>query len=195
MDPRSLRRSLRASVVPILVAVVSACGTSTEIQVPSTYVGDIASARMSELYLAESGGRQLGFDEVFETFDPQSGLLTDGLPFPKVAVADIVYAAARPVAGYYDSQANDNGYLEAPELLVLYIRESAIGLGFAVEYVGINPRVNALATSSGDVGALMTFVRDNASRMKTETQAVLRDLDRMGLDWRNRGRSGRGSAR
>ena len=195
MHQTSLRRLHRDALVVIAAALVSACGTSSEIQRPSTYVGDIASARMSALYLAESGGKQLRFDEVFEAFEPQSGMLTDSLPFPKVAVADIVYSAAKPVAEYYDSEANDNGYLEGPELLVLYIRESAIGLGYPVEYVGINPRVDALATSSGDVGGLMAFVKGNASRMRDETQAVFRDLEQMGLDWRNRGRSGRGSAR
>lgn len=195
MSRISSHRLPRRSFILIFAALVSACGASSEISRPSTYVGTIAPAKMNELYLAQSDGKQLGFDEVFQGFQPQTGLLTDGLPFPKVAVADIVYEAARPVAEYYDSKANNNGYLEGPELLVLYIRESANGLGHSVEYIGVNPRVDALATSNADTGGLMQYVSGHRSEMNQEAQALFRDIELLGLDWRNRGRSGKGSAR
>ena len=99
-------------------------------------------------------------------------------------------AAARPVAEYYDSRANDNGYLEGPELLVLYIRESAIGLGRSVDHIGVNPRVDALATSAGDVGGLMDFVNRNRTTMTERAQRVFQDIEQIGLDRRQRGGGG-----
>lgn len=195
MSRIAFNRLPRCACVLTFAALVSACGTSSEISRPSTYVGTIVPAYMNELYLAETDGKQLGFEEAFEGFQPQTGLLTDGLPFPKVGVADIVYEAARPVAEYYDSKANNNGYLEGPELLVLYIREAAIGLGQPVEYIGVNPRVDALATSNSDIGGLMRFVDSHKSEMNEKARALFRDIELLGLDWRNRGRSGKGSAR
>jgi hypothetical protein len=127
---------------------------------------------------------------VFTGFEPQTGFATDSLPFPKVAVSDVIYEAAKPVAEYYDSKANNNGYLEGPELLVLYIRESAIGLGHAVDHIGVNPPVHALATSNADTGGMMIFVKKNKSGMTENAQAIFRDIERIGLDWRSRGKSG-----
>ena len=195
MFQKSFHRPFRILLGPIVALLVSACGANSEISRPSTYVGPIVSAHMNDLYLAVSDDKRVGFDEVFRDFQPQTGLLTDALPFPKVAVTDIVYAAAQPVAEYYDSKANDNGYLEGPELLVLYIREAAIGLGHPVEYIGVNPRVDALATSNSDIGGLMEFVNRHQSEMNDKAQALFKDIERLGLDWRNRGRSGKGSAR
>ena len=180
-------------VTSLSVVLLVGCGSTTEIRSSPTYVGEYASAHMKDIYLAVSGGKRLAFLEVFEGFEPQTGFLTTPLPFPKLAVSDIVYAAATPVAEYYDAQANNNGYLEGPELLVLYLRESAIGLGHSVDYLGVNPRFNALATSPADTGGLMEFVERNRASMTEDARKIFRDFEQLGLDWRNRGK-GRGSA-
>jgi hypothetical protein len=193
---RSFRnRAFCASLVLLSAMLVTGCGSSSDITQPTTYVGDITSARLEELYLATSDGKKLSFGEVFTGFEPETGFLTDSLPFPKVAVTDVIYDAAKPVAEYYDSKANDNGYLEGPELLVLYIRESAIGLGHPVDHIGVNPRVDALATSNADTGGLMAFVKKNKSGMTKNAQAIFGDIERIGLDWRSRGKGGGGAGR
>ena len=171
-------------------ALLAGCGTASKIDAPSDYVGDITKANLTDVYLAEPGGRKVGFREVFEGFEPQTGLVTTPLPFRKVTVAEIVYAAARPVAEYYDANANANGILEGPELLVLYIRESAIGLGHPVDHLGTNPRFDALATSPGDTGGLMKFVEQNKSAMTEKARQLFEDIERIGLDRRQRGGAG-----
>ncbi len=93
-----------------------------------------------------------------------------------------------------DANANTTRYLEGPELLVLYIRESAIGLGHSVDYLGVNPRFNALATSAADTGGLMAFVKQNTAAMTDHAQRIFQDLEQMGLDRRNRGGGGSGGA-
>ncbi len=174
--------------------LLAACGSTTKIERPSTYVGDITPAHLEDVYLAIPGDKRLAFRDVFKAFEPQTGFLTDPLPFRKIAVADIIYEAAKPVAAYYDGNANNNGYLEGPELLVLYIRESAIGLGHSVDYVGVNPRFNALATSAADTGGLMVFVKKNKAAMTDQARRIFQDLEQMGLDRRNRGGGGSGGA-
>lgn len=149
---------------------------------------------MSDLYLELAGQTRLKFVDVFEGFAPQTGFLTTTLPFRKIAVAEIVYQAAQPVAAYYDRNANDNGYLEGPELLVLYIREAAIGLGHPVDFVGVNPRIDALATSAADTGGLLQYVKDNASRMTDGARAIFADMEQIGIDRRSRGGGGPGGA-
>jgi len=172
--------------------LLAGCGSTTEITRPSTYVGEITPARLGDVYLAIPGDKRLTFLEVFNGFEPQTGFMTTSLPFPKVAVADIIYEAAMPIATYYDTNANNNGYLEGPELLVLYIRESAIGLGHSVDYLGVNPRFNALATSAADTGGLMEFVKHNKAGMTEDVQKIFRDIEQLRLDWRTRGKQGAG---
>ncbi len=188
-------RGRRSILVVILGCLLLAgCGSTTEIERPSTYVGDITPAHLEDVYLAIPGDKRLTFRDVFKGFEPQTGFLTNPLPFRKVAVADVIYEAANPVAAYYDTNANNNGYLEGPELLVLYIRESAIGLGHSVDYLGVNPRFNALATSAADTGGLMVFVKQNKATMTDHAQQVFRDFEQIGLDRRNRGGGGSGGA-
>ena len=188
-------RGRRSILVVILGCLLLAgCGSTTEIERPSTYVGDITPAHLEDVYLAIPGDKRLTFQNVFKGFEPQTGFLTNPLPFRKVAVADIIYEAAKPVAAYYDTNANNNGYLEGPELLVLFIRESAIGLGHSVDYLGVNPRFNALATSAADTGGLMVFVKQNKATMTDHAQQVFRDFEQIGLDRRNRGGGGSGGA-
>ncbi len=189
MKNSGIRNLLVASLSIVLLA---GCGSTTEITPTPTYVGEYASARLKDIYLAVPGGKRLTFLEVFKGFEPQTGILTNSLPFPKIAVSDVVYAAAEPVAGYYDAQANNNGYLETPELLVLYIRESAIGLGYSVDYLGVNPKFNALATAAADIGGLMIFVNRNKAGMTESARQIFRDMEQLGLDWRTRGK-GRGA--
>lgn len=186
----------RRSIPPVILGclLLAGCGSTTEIERPSTYVGDITPAHLEDVYLAMPGDKRRAFRDVFKGFEPQTGFLTNPLPFRKVAVADVIYEAAQPVAAYYDSNANNNGYLEGPELLVLYIRESAIGLGHSVDYLGVNPRFNALATSAADTGGLMAFIKQNKAAMTDHAQRIFRDLEQIGLDRRNRGGGGSGGA-
>ncbi len=186
-------RSAQALILPFICAWLSAgCGSTDEIHIPSTYVGDITQAHLEDIYLATKDGKKLPFREVFANFEPQTGIFTTALPFRKFAVADIIYEIAQPVAAYYDAKANNNGYLEGPELLVLYIRESAIGLGHDMDYLGTNPRFNALATSNADTGGLMEFVKRNSKDMTEHARQLFVDLVQIGLDRRNRGASGKG---
>jgi len=186
-------RILRLRTVPTVLLSASllvACGSPTEIVKPPTYVGEIASAHLKDVYLALPGDKRLTFLEVFKGFEPQTGFLTTELPLQRIAISKITYEAAAPAAAQYDANANNDGYLESPELLVLYIRESAIGLGHSVDHLGVNPRFDALATSNADIGGLMTFVKQNKAAMTDDAQRIFADFDRLGQDRRRRSHRG-----
>lgn len=192
LSPLNTQRPLTVPIVILATLLLAGCGSATKIERPSTYVGDMTSANLEDVYLATPGGKHLEFQDTFKGFEPQTGFMTTALPFRKISIADIVYEAVQPVASYYDSNANNNGWLEGPELLVLYIRESAIGLGHSVDYLGVNPRFNALATSAADTGGLMKFVKQNTSSMTDQAQKIFKDIEQIGVDERNRGRGGAG---
>ncbi len=182
----------RVSCAALLLAL-SACGTTTEPVAPCCYTGEIRLARASDVYLALDNGGKVSFSQAFPGFEPQSGVFTTAFPFRKVEVSDVLYATLLPVLPQYD--ANGNGWIESPELTVLYIREAAIGLGHSVSYVGVNPRADALVLSKAETGALVRYVNDNRHRMTSAAQTVFRELDLVGRDQREKGseNDGRGN--
>ena len=177
-------RLARVSCAALLLAL-SGCGTTTEPVAPCCYSGEVALARASDVYLALEDGGKVSFPQAFPGFEPQTGIFTTALPFQKAEVSDVLYASLLPVLPQYD--ANGDGWIESPELTVLYIREAAIGLGHSVSYVGVNPRADALVLSQAETGALVRYVNDNRHRMTPAAQTVFRELVLVGQDLREKG--------
>jgi hypothetical protein len=170
------------------VLLLWGCGSTTDLVRPSYYTGDLTAARLEQVYLVTADEQRLSFDEVYKGYEPQSGMMTKMLPFRRAAIATIRYAEVSRVAPDYD--ADENGYLEEPELLVLYIIEGAKGLGHDVAYIGVDSRVRALATAPADIGGLMSYIEKNEKQMSEQAQLLLGELRQMGQDKRNRGKSG-----
>jgi len=184
-------QNLRAIPVALLTALLLVgCGSATDIVRPSDYVGEMTSAHLEDLYLVTTDGKRLKFREVFKDVEPQTGFVTTPLPFRRIDIAQVVFATAPPVMTYYDANANDNGYLEGPELLVLYVREGAIGLGYSVDFVSVNSRIKALATSPSETGGLVNFVEKNKASMTDHAHQIFREIERIGLERRARGSGG-----
>ena len=181
-------QNLRAVPVALLSALLLVgCGSTADIVRPSDYVGEMTSARLEDLYLVTTDGKRLKFREVFKDVEPQTGFMTTPLPFRRIDIAQVVFDTVAPVMDYYDANANNNGYLEGPELLVLYVREGAIGLGYSVDYVSLNPRIKALATSTGETGGLVKFVEKNKASMTDRAHQIFREIEQVGLERRVRG--------
>ena len=79
------------------------------------------------------------------------------------------------------------GLVEEPELMTLYLVETAKGLGMDV--VGVDVRnakygaqLVALALPSADVGGVLRFIDQNESRMAPETVAMFSSIDAIGTD-------------
>ena len=86
--------------------------------------------------------------------------------------------------------ANQDGRLEKPEMLVLYAREAARASGTPVQHFGAGSPIRAISAPNADIGGLVRWVQERRANMSAQGQAVFRDLERLGLDLRTRGSEG-----
>ena len=168
-----------------LLSLGTACTSPDEIRRPCCYEGVLVLSRLERVQFVMNDGSKLPFDQVFEGFEAQKRDSPTPLPFQKVNISGLVYDVLSVVLPNYD--ANKNGFLEAPELTVLYLREGALGEGFKVSHLIIEERVRALQTSDAEIGGLVTYVNTNRSSMTKDAQALFREIDYLGVQVRKRG--------
>ncbi len=176
---------LRLSLLLAACAALVACTSSTEIRTPCCYTGDVTLAKLESVYLVLKDDRKIPFETVFVGFESQTGIFTTTFPDRRINIARVTYASLAAVLPAYD--ANGDGWLQTPELTVLYIREAAIGTGHEVDYISVNPKVSALSTSAADFGGLLEYVKRNEAAMSEQARQIFSDLERVGQDWLLRG--------
>lgn len=169
----------------VLISLVTACTSPEEVRRPCCYEGDLTLARLERVRFVLEDGSELAFDQVFKGFQPQLRDVPTPFPFQKIGISGLVYDVLSVVFPIYD--ANKNGILEEPELTVLYLREGAIGMGFKVSHLVVDGRVQALQTSTGDVGGLVTYINANRAGMTKEAQALFMEIDHLAAQIRRRG--------
>ena len=176
-------RAARRVVMTGVVLVLGGCVSATTVSPPCCYAGDTVSARLLDLQVQLEDGRLLSFAEVFVGFEPHDGVLTRSLPFTDLVPADIIYASVAPLLPLYD--ANGDGKLEEPEVLVLYIREAALAMQVPVAHLGESPGIWALATSNADEGGLIRWAESRRPQMTPAGRRLFADLERIGADRRS----------
>lgn len=182
------RRSARLALVAMTLSLV-ACGGSTALVRNCCYIGDTALVRFDQVEFVAPDGSVSKFADIYPGFTSQDSFVTTPLPFRKVDNALVTYDSLVVILALYD--ANKNGFLEEPETTVLYLREGAIGMGHKVDHLAVDgKRVNAITTSAADVGGLMRYLEARLESLTPEVQAEFRDLERLGLDIRQRGSEG-----
>lgn len=178
-------QALRLTALLGACAALLACTATTEIRRPCCYTGDVTLARLADVHLVLDDGTRMPFETAFPGFEPEKGFFTTTFPDPRIDIARVSYASLVPVLPLYD--ANEDGWLQYPELTVLIIREAALGMGHAVAHVAVDSRVSALSTSAADFGGLMQYVKRNESSMNETARQIFTDLERVGQDWMLRG--------
>ncbi len=168
--------------------VLAGCAAPTVPPDPCCYAGAYSKARLADVRLVLANGQAQTFAALFPDFRAGDGWILTPLPFQEADIAQVSYDTARAAMLQYD--ANGNGLIEAPELTVLYIREAARGLGHQVAHLEASPRTAALVLPAADIDGLMQWLKRNRSRMTPQAQALTADLERVGLDLRNRGSEG-----
>jgi hypothetical protein len=103
-------------------------------------------------------GTELPFEKVFAGFYEQR----------RINISGLVYDVLSVVFPEYD--ANKNGFIEEPELTVLYLREGGLGMGFKVSHLKVKERVVALQTSKADVQALFHEINHLATQIRRRGQ-------------------------
>jgi len=186
---RGHRRSVRARPLTAAFLLLGACATTTDLVPHCCYTGEAALARIEDVKLVTADGRKMAFDEVYSGFAPQSGVFTKPFPFREVDIAQVTYQALVPVLPLYDANGDDR--IQEPELTALFIREGALGLGHDVDHLEVDgERADAITVARADVGGLVSYLSDRLDSLSEESQQVFRDLDRVGLDIRQRGSEG-----
>jgi hypothetical protein len=178
----------RIVVTGALAALMAGCVSNTQPVPPCCYAGAVTTSRLASLQLSTDDGKRLRFAEVFPGFTPQEGLFATPLPFNEVEQHDIIYASLEPLLPIYD--ANGDGRLEKPEVVVLYAREAARATGTPVRHLGGETPIWAVSAPNADVGGLVSWAQQRRATMTEDGQTVFRDLERLGLDLATRGSEG-----
>ena len=72
-------------------------------------------------------------------------------------------------------------------MIVLYISEALLGTGTPIRHLGGDTPIGALSAPNADVGGMVQWAESRRSTMNSKGQRVFSDLERLGLDLRNRG--------
>lgn len=153
------------------------------------YEGDAALVYLDEVQFIAPDGTTSTFADIYPGYTSQDSLLTKSFPFRKVQISRVTYDALAVILPLYD--ANKNGFLEEPEVTVLYLREGALGMGHKVDHLAVEgKRYDAITTSRSNVGGLMNYLDARKDSLSEEVQAEFRDMERVGLDIIQRGSEG-----
>lgn len=178
--------STRNSFFPAsLLAVVIGLGAWASSSVASLrccYSGDVVDARAAAVQVKLEDGRKVAFGELFPDFEPSGSLFTLMYPVYRLDIARVVYPHLAVKFINYD--ANDNGFIEEPELNVLFMEEAARGLDHPIAHLGGNDRLRAVFVSAGDIDGLIRFVNRHRPEMKPEAQQTFDEIDLLRIDFR-----------
>ena len=177
---------------PVLAAtlawLLAGCVSNTTPVPPCCYAGAVTTARLASLVLRTEDGRSVSFGEVFAGFTPEEGLFARTMPFNELLRHEIDSATLQPLLPLYD--ANEDGRLEQPEVIVLYALEAARATGTRIRHFGADAPIRAISASNADVGGLVRWAQARRASMTPEGQAVFREMERLGRDLRVRGSEG-----
>ena len=173
-----------AIAMAVVGLVLAGCSASTDLARPVLYRGDVALARLADTRLTLENGATVAFGEVFSDFDVKPDQLARVFPFRSADTRLVDFASLRDVLPKYD--ANEDHYLQEPELTALYVHEAARGLGFEVVRIEPSGETGAIATSSADVSELMRFIDRHLHEMAPPQRRIFYDLYRLGHELRPR---------
>jgi len=178
-------RILSFAALGFLALLGTGCVSPDALRRPCCYEGDLTLARLQQVRFVMQDGSELPFDQVYKGFQFQERDVSTPLPFRRINISGLVFDLLPVVFPLYD--ANGNGFIEEPELTVLYLREGALGMGFKVSHLVVDTRVRALQTSPGDVGGLVRTIDENRPGMSKQARSLFREIDYLGALVRQRG--------
>jgi hypothetical protein len=182
---RLLIRFLSLLAVAVAVVISAGCTSPEEIRRPCCYKGVLTLARLQQVSFVMTDNSVQPFDQVFKGFEPQDREFPEQFPFRRIGITGLVYDDLSVVFPEYD--ANQDGYIEEPELTVLYLREGAIGMGHKVSHLKLEEQIVALQTSLADVGGLVSYINENKGGMSKEGQSLFHEIAYLSTQIRQRG--------
>lgn len=146
------------------------------------YSGDAVELRLADVQVNREDGQTLLFRDLFPDFTTSTSFFTLMYPVYRLDIARVVYPHLAVKFMEYD--ANENGFIEEPELTVLYIHEAARGLNRPIVHLGGERRLRAIFISSGDIDGLIRLINRRRSEMEPTSRKTFDELDLLRRDFR-----------
>ena len=146
------------------------------------YTGDVLDTQAAVIKVKLEGGRAVPFGELFPDFTSSTTFFPLFYPVYRLDIARVVYAHL--AVKFIDYDANDNGFIEEPELNVLFMEEIARGLDHPVEQLGEASRIRAIFVPPGDIDGLIRMANRRRSEMTPEAQKTFDEIDLLRIDFR-----------
>jgi hypothetical protein len=146
------------------------------------YTGDVLEAQAADVEVKLEDGHVTSFGELFPDFERSTSFFPLFYPVYRLDIARVVYAHLAIKFINYD--ANDNGFIEEPELNVLFMEEAARGLDHPVAQLGGESRLRAIFVSPGDIDGLIRLVNRHRSEMKPDARKTFDEIDLLRIDFR-----------
>lgn len=161
----------------LLGAVVLGCASNTALVPDPTYSGNLTLARAQDIQVSMEDGAAIPFDDVFVGFSPSRSPIVASFPRSRFRFDIGLVSSRRYQLLFRGYDANGNDFLERPEMAVMYIQETALGLGHPVTHLSYdNQRIEALQLTTADLGGLMNFIRDSSRNLDPQTRRLFRDM-------------------
>ncbi|TDJ16473.1 MAG: hypothetical protein E2O65_09915 [Gammaproteobacteria bacterium] len=176
------RNSLTVASVLAFALVLGAWTPMSFASLRCCYSGDSIELQAADVAVKLEDGRTVSFGELFPDFTPSTSFFTLMYPVYRLDIARVVYPHLASKFVQYD--ANENGFIEEPELTVLFMQEVARGLDQPITQLGGERRLRAIFVSAGDIDGLIRLVNRRRSEMKPATRKTFDEIDLLRRDFR-----------
>ena len=146
------------------------------------YHGETVELQLATVDVKLEDGQTVAFAEIFPDFKPSTSFFTQFFPVYRLDIARVVFANLALKFHQYD--ANKNGFIEEPELTVLYMEEAVRGIDRPVSQLGGERRLRAVFASNADIDGLIALVDRHRARMNAAARLTFDELDLLRVDFR-----------
>ncbi len=172
-------RKIRIQLLGMVLVVCTLLGCrANEALVPNpTFQGNLTLARLQDIDIVMQDGSAVPFDDVFVGFARATRLVVGGFPGGRYRWDIGLVPSRQRQLQFRSFDANRNDVLDQPEMAVMYVHETAFGLGYPVTHLSYRgERIEALQLATADLGGLLDFIQANRSNLKPETRQLFRDM-------------------
>ena len=168
-----------AFTVALLLGAWSPNGSAT---LRCCYAGDVVEAQAADVEVKLEDGHTTSFGELFPDFEQSTSFFPLFYPVYRLDIARVVFAHL--ATKFIDYDANDNGFIEEPELNVLFMEEVARGLDHPIAHLGGESRLRAIFVTPGDIDGLIRLVNRRRSEMKPDARKTFDEIDLLRIEFR-----------
>ncbi|MEM7250619.1 MAG: hypothetical protein AAF493_04315 [Pseudomonadota bacterium] len=134
------------------------------------YTGDYTMAYLKDIRFSTGGG-ELTVEDALPGLAAREGMVGADLPTESITIARIINRDAEEQIRGYD--ANDDGLLDEPEAVVMYLVELAKGMGSSVSGLTKDGEdVRALRVSVAERSGIAAFAQAHKTKLTDAAQAI-----------------------